>query len=265
METAKLSIVKEDAEDHDTDHEELAEMYGYGQYPQDNGYDEVDSNQVLQTLKVTHKTFNPSRSRIHRYGYIQPISSQILTVFFDLKNSIPFHIELDSGATVSYIREDIVRQYNFKILPNTQVSKLGDVKGKDGTIISVEPWEQNLNMNWPQPQLQEIKKGRITLKNHFPEPIYLGKDVKCCKLRTTEEPSSELPSYYEYKPTLANVKQEVSNLEVFSLANVKSPTAIQLIKEAHVKFQSVFDKDLTQGYNGHFGKHLCRLNWATAE
>ena len=126
METAKLSIVKEDAEDHDTDHEELAEMYGYGQYPQDNGYDEVDSNQVLQTLKVTHKTFNPSRSRIHRYGYIQPISSQILTVFFDLKNSIPFHIELDSGATVSYIREDIVRQYNFKILPNTQVSKLGD-------------------------------------------------------------------------------------------------------------------------------------------
>ena len=48
------------------------------------------------------------------------------------------------------------------------------------------------------------------------------------------------------------------NKDVCSEAN-------EIIQEAHEKFSSVFDKDLKRGYNGFYGKHLCRLNWASSE
>ena len=38
-----------------------------------------------------------------------------------------------------------------------------------------------------------------------------------------------------------------------------------MLQEAHQKFQKVFDDDLSGCYNGFYGKHLCRLNWATSE
>ena len=44
-----------------------------------------------------------------------------------------------------------------------------------------------------------------------------------------------------------------------------SETALQKILKTHDDFQDVFDQDLTQGYNGFFGKHECKLNWATSE
>ena len=33
----------------------------------------------------------------------------------------------------------------------------------------------------------------------------------------------------------------------------------------HIKYKQVFSGDLTEGYNGYFGPHTCRLNWATAQ
>ena len=41
--------------------------------------------------------------------------------------------------------------------------------------------------------------------------------------------------------------------------------ANNIIQNVHANFSQFFDKDLTTGYNGFFGKHYCRLNWATAE
>lgn len=36
-----------------------------------------------------------------------------------------------------------------------------------------------------------------------------------------------------------------------------------MLDAVHRKFRRVFSKDLTAGYNGHFGPHKCQLNWAS--
>ena len=43
------------------------------------------------------------------------------------------------------------------------------------------------------------------------------------------------------------------------------PKPKQVLNAAHIQFCTVFDKDLTGGYNGHFGKHLCKLNWSSLQ
>ena len=91
-ESAKLSTIQDEYDSPEVDDEEIAEMHGYSQLNTND--DDSNQNDV-------------------RCGYIQPTASQILTVFVDNKNSIPFHIDLDSGATVSFIREDITKKFKF--------------------------------------------------------------------------------------------------------------------------------------------------------
>ena len=52
--------------------------------------------------------------------------TQILTVYEDIQNNKPIHIELDPGATVSYISANQVKTRGFIVYPNKQISKLGD-------------------------------------------------------------------------------------------------------------------------------------------
>ena len=47
-------------------------------------------------------------------------------MYRDSSNKIPIHINLDSGATLSYIKESEVVKHKFKRHPNGQMSKLGD-------------------------------------------------------------------------------------------------------------------------------------------
>ena len=281
-----MSIVKEESDKEDIDEEELAQMYGYSGINCKEVTD--DSDQVKQYNKNDFNEDCVFRNRSPKCGYIQPLPSQILTVYLDEKNTIPFHIELDSGATVSYIREEIAHKYDFKILPNKQISKLGDgrtkliatgeikvpffrnsnrgvfyaivcknltsdaiggtnfikenaitqdfvkdviymdcksvaiqpthqsalmsavsifgerqvnknhsskllsfksrvllpgqdidvqVPNKEGSLIAIEPWENNKNPSWPDPQMQNVVNGSITLSNMSNNPIYLGTEV----------------------------------------------------------------------------------------
>ena len=123
IETAKLSLVQEDCLEQDHDDEEIAELYGYNNI--ENTLDR-EINQVHCNKSIGSKNILLDRTVAARYSYIQPTPSQILTVFTDKQNKVPIHVELDSGATISFIREDIARKYNFKIVPNSQISKLGD-------------------------------------------------------------------------------------------------------------------------------------------
>ena len=61
-----------------------------------------------------------------QYNYIQPVPSQALTLQDQRGNNI--HIEIDSGATVSYAKLEAVQRHGFIINNNTQVSRLGDGK-----------------------------------------------------------------------------------------------------------------------------------------
>ena len=55
---------------------------------------------------------------------LQPVPTQLLTLTDAVGE--PIHIELYSAATVNYISQDEAVARNFYIVPNSQISKLGD-------------------------------------------------------------------------------------------------------------------------------------------
>ena len=59
-----------------------------------------------------------------KLNFIKPVPSQILTV--QDANGLNVHLDLDTGATCSYVKYDAAKKHNFKIMPNTQTSKLAD-------------------------------------------------------------------------------------------------------------------------------------------
>ena len=134
----------------------------------------------------------------------------------------------------------------------------------EGDVVSIEPWEHNRNVVWPEAQLQTVTNGQVKLCNATMEPLYLGKEIKKCKVRSTTAAEVKPQSYYAYTPTL-NTMVPVTKVDQIDLSNINNSLAKQIILDAHDKYQDVFNKDLSKGYNNFFGKHVCRLNWATAE
>ena len=70
---------------------------------------------------------------------------------------------------------------------------------------------------------------------------------------------------YNFKPSLSTFKDNCLPQATIQLDNVQLEKAKQTILEAHRKYGEVFNKDLKKGYNGAYGTHLCKLNWATSE
>ena len=85
-------------------------------------------------------------------------------------------------------------------MPEQEISV--DVQKEDNSIISIEPWEKNENVDWPEAQIQKVVNGKINLCNSSNKPIVLGKDVKYCQVRDTHETGNDPPSSdYEYSPS----------------------------------------------------------------
>ena len=366
METVKLNSIQESDESY-KDEEEIAEMFGYDE---SHEVDEVTTNNAKPSSLIITRT-DPAKC-----SYIKPVPSQILTMFLESTNKTPIHIDLDSGATLNYVRESEVLKYKFKIHPNGQLSKLGDgvtkMKGigeiheiffrnnwevkfsavvckqltspfiggtvflkqngidqdfvrdvillhnkavtvqptdpisllpmapiisnpakvttkspsnlllrfksrvllpgqseemdvpeEDGTTVAVEAMEQNNNTKWPEAHLQKILHGKLTIKNTSNDPIFLGKDVKLIRVWKTEDETLNDPKYYPgYSPKLTNIIED--NISPISVGDMPADVK-KIIDDAHEKYKDVFNKDLSKGYNGFFGKHKCKLNWATSE
>ena len=77
-------------------------------------------------------------------GTICPIPSQTLNVSL---NNLHFQIHLDSGATVSFMRLDLARRLNLKLLPNNQLAMLADKRHQIASLgeinITVTETETN--------------------------------------------------------------------------------------------------------------------------
>ena len=77
-------------------------------------------------------------------GTICPIPSQTLNVSF---NNSHFQIHLDSGATVSFMRLDLAKRLNLKLLPNNQLAMLADKRHRIASLgeinITVTETETN--------------------------------------------------------------------------------------------------------------------------
>ena len=138
----------------------------------------------------------------------------------------------------------------------------------NGSVVAIEPWEQNYLHSWPKPQLATVREGKIELANDTEEPITLGVHVKSCKIWTTEESQNndDTNSYYKFSNMKVNeAKDGDENMKEIRKGDDIEENAKEMIDKAHNLYNSVFNKDLSVGYNGYYGKHECALNWASSE
>ena len=332
------------------------------------GYDDTIHHATQEQVKLhNHDVYNidiqPTSSRNKpECNFIQPIPTQTLSV--QDQNQQNIHLDLDSGATVSYAKLSTVLSHGFKIRPNSQLSKLADGKTKmtaageieetfyrnnwqvrfhaivtkdlhcdfiagtnfmkenniiqdfsnnnikvhnkytvpetnrhlilptnpnnhlvqnnhisillpgqqieytvphqDNTILAVQPWFQNKSVHWPQPQLCQVQNGKVSISNNTLEPINIKKDVPKLQVRTTTEQSSvELNNITISPPFHSNSHSTDNNLKLIEINSQNiDPQVIKDIKNINQEFISVFNEDLTTGYNMINGKHICKLNWA---
>ena len=69
------------------------------------------------------------------------------------------------------------------------------------------------------------------------------------------------------------MKQKIINVSLLSDSKTIDTIKIgdttadirELLQAAHRRYRKVFSKDLSGGYNGHYGRHVCHLNRATAQ
>ena len=356
------------------DASDIADEYGY--VNEDATLDYEDGEQVSQArpmptnscslppttsqaqYNTTVHSRNTSTKPPAQCNFIQPVSSQILTLHTANKQVI--HVELDSNATINYIKLDAAKFYNFAIKPNSQLSLLADgitklpaigeihetffrndwsvkfsavvvktlhtsciggtvflrdnavkqdfatnniqVLGKytipstspamvmpiqpqnhlckittsgtilpgqdltvaipfsDNHVVAVEAGPDSPLAEWPTPQLCTVHQGFITIKNNSSTPIIRGKDIKVIQIRpTTTKMEDNIAG-----PITLPLSQPVQSFTEFINFNTQgvSVQTVQAINQLHNQYSQVFDKNLATGYNGAFGPHTCRLNWA---
>ena len=351
------------------DGEEILDEYGYDE---DGNLQQQVRNKIDNYFKISktkHDKINCSKvteiSTPPTCNVIQPVPTQILTLQDD-KNR-PIHLDLDSGATVSYAKYDSVLYRNFIMNPNSQISFLADGKSKmpavgeidvtlhrngwsvrlhaivtknlhtdfvagtnflkenkvcqnfhagtilihdkfsipqtnkslilptmpsnkliknnsmrillpgqsasyrvphqNGQLLSVEPWFQNKNSDWPTPQVCQVQNGHINIQNTGSEPLDLKRDAPTVQIRTTTEYNTDisdtLTNNSGEKQDFSNFKTNVDNTNLINMnTNGIDTKALTIIKNAHKDFKDVFDENLKLGYNNYFGRHECKLNWA---
>ena len=94
------------------------------------GYSTISDNNVEKEVKAMDVAIHSNClfNRIDKFtcNYIKPVPSQLLTVYADAKNTIPLHIELDSGASINFCEESAANILKFHITYSKQTSILGD-------------------------------------------------------------------------------------------------------------------------------------------
>ena len=111
------------------DLEALAIAHGYGDDAENNQHSEEDTQE-----NVIHE---------NKLSYINPVPSQILTLFQDTKI---VHIDLDSGCWISCVKLEFAKEMKWKILPNSQLARLADDKtilksvGEINEILTRNNW-----------------------------------------------------------------------------------------------------------------------------
>lgn len=83
----------------------------------------------MRQHQINHHDPSPTLLRL------TPIPSQILTLFY---NGAPFHITLDTGATVSFIKNSYVQLHSIPIKPNNQLALLADDKTRMASLGEVD-------------------------------------------------------------------------------------------------------------------------------
>ena len=125
----------------------IEEQYGYGPNPTYSTGNQVEVNFHNKKLNLENTSLDMPKTSIFSdvgCNFIKPIPTQTLTVQDAAGNNI--HMDLDTGATVSYVKLDAVKRHNFKIKPNLQLSNLADGKTKMASMGEID--EYFYRNNW---------------------------------------------------------------------------------------------------------------------
>ena len=99
--------------------EKMAQLHGY-----DNEVN-IDFAFKKDEIANTNKEHSPQTLHDNNIHVIQPVPSQIITVY---QQDIPIHIDLDSGCWISTVRLDFAKKMKWNIHPNGQLAKIADGK-----------------------------------------------------------------------------------------------------------------------------------------
>ena len=82
----------------------------------------------------------------------------------------------------------------------------------------------------------------------------------------TEMMSPPLGTHYYsyYSPKLYQPLPDSETIHLIKFG-ITDPETKALLDSAHRHYRDVFNKDLSNGYNGYFCRHLCNLNWTSQQ
>lgn len=98
---------------------------------------------------------------------------------------------------------------------------------------------------------------------------------KIKQIRSSSHPSQQWTG--QHKPSLGknlswqpspsptnHCHKQTQTIDLINLKNAQEDIR-DLLHAAHKVYRQVFSNNLTEGYNGYFGKHICRLSWASSQ
>ena len=104
----------------------------------------------------------------------------------------------------------------------------------------------------------------LTLTNLMTIPITLS-DKKTLSIKLMPLDVTDVHSVTQVSPQLHSTQVSAHLTDAETIGLIKfgqtEPKVREMLDIAHREFRQVFDKDLSGGYNSHFGKHVCKLNW----
>ena len=133
-----------------------------------------------------------------------------------------------------------------------------------GTVF-VKPRHENKLQDWPPMQLLEVIKGSINIENNTDRVIKTSKDVNILEVLPTHSSNSVNLSKDCYAETnLADLNlSEVGKENARKIDVSRAPKHLQIkLTDAHEKFSTVLEPDLSLGYDGNSGAHFVRLHFA---
>ena len=110
----------------------------------------------------------------------------------------------------------------------------------------------------------------MDIHNTTTKPILIdGKSTLSLKLTPTTQTDMSDPPHntHYYNHYSQQQPQQLPDSDTINLIKFgkTDPSIRALLESAHRKFRDVFNKDLSNGYNGYYSHHLCSLNWTSMQ
>lgn len=205
--------------------------------------------------KDLHCNFVAGNNFIKENAVIQDFNAKTITVHKKYTVS-----ETSKSLILPTLPNNMILQNNHLnvILPGQEINI--QVPHPENTKLAIQPFFQNKQIEWPIPQICEVKNGFIQIQNDSKEPIQVKNSARV-QLRTVND---EIPDIT--KTSIKQVNEEsriVDNTDAIEINNEDiDEDTIRYVHDIHATFKEVFNDDLSMGYNHKFGKHIVKLNWA---